>query len=648
MAMQVEKQSVQIYQHLLDKEDTRSGIHAAVPDHFQPHPFSHVVDDLVVNVGQSSLFERPVRIPTASFREASSTSLSASSQRDQGANPWLQLLALPLGLGALGAGVGALTHPGERWKYALRGGFRGVTGGSVLSATACAPTEAPLPTEVSPIVIPVTEVPVQVTVTPLSNEVVEGTPSSVPETPAPVIGASYPSEVINLESPLVYSYGGEAGRQNMDEYTRQMFDRYIAEMGPNRGGFITGATVEELYRSFDQGYDFKLYTTDNGLTWLVQSKSDGSFLVPKDQNGQIFRDLQLPYDYLFQSGAAVAVGTDNFDFQQFDANKVGFVGAWPVLVNVNSQDIPVSWANMEQGGAVSPIIVASTAEAPTEMVVAPTEAERQIGETSSIQENGQTYTYTYTNLGKTPEGEVINEDVREVGTVTLYDTVYENYVFFKVLMASGAENERSFVSMTSRDRTTDAEPITPLSSVFAPELETRYFADDPRRPTLSSDDEEVALQLEMMGKGEGDHAQAYLDIIVANGTPEGSTQKVKLSVNNGIILTIMNPETIAKLGGQDVIELHEGEYTFYVQVVGVDDEHNEIARVAFKDPIDQIPEDVLRKVLFSIPGSLVDHKDQREQGFSEISQIFADYSAKQRQDGKKDVEINLLPPITTP
>jgi hypothetical protein len=237
--------------------------------------------------------------------------------------------------------------------------------GLTMDLSGCSPA---IVTEVppgSPTALPATEMPVQVTLTPLSNEVVNGTPSAAPETPAPIVGASYPTEISTLESPLVYSYGGETGRQNMNEYTRQLFDRYIAEMGPLRGGFLTGTTVDELYRSFDQNYDFKLFTTDAGLTWLVQSKSDGSFLVPKDQNGQIFRDLQLPYDYLFEVGQAVGVGNDNFDLQRFQANKVGFVGAWPVLVTVDGQNVPVSWMNMEQGGAATPIVMASTAEAPT-------------------------------------------------------------------------------------------------------------------------------------------------------------------------------------------------------------------------------------------------------------------------------------------
>lgn len=271
----------------------------------------------------------------------------------------LEIAGLAAGSAAMkkGRGKNALLFLGGLGLFA--GGGIGLTMDLSGCASAIA-TEVPPGT---PTALPATEMPPQVTVTPLSNEVVVGTPSSAPETPAPIQGASYPTEVSVLESPLVYSYGGEAGRQNMNEYTRQLFDRYVAEM--SRSGFLTGTTVDQLYRSFDQGYDFKLFTTDQGLTWLVQSKSDGSFLVPKDLDGQIFRDLQLPYNYLFDSGVAVEVGLDNFNFQRFQANKVGFVGAWPVLVTVDGQGVPVSWVNMEQGGAATPITVASTVEAPT-------------------------------------------------------------------------------------------------------------------------------------------------------------------------------------------------------------------------------------------------------------------------------------------
>ncbi len=183
---------------------------------------------------------------------------------------------------------------------------------------------------------------------------------------------------------------------------------------------------------------------------------------------------------------------------------------------------------------------------------------------------------------------------------------------------------------------------------------TRYFQDDPRKGTLTSAQKQTALQVEMQGLGEGEHKQAYLDVIVANGTPEGELKRVKLSETTGIILTMMTEEDIVKLGGEDVIGLHaQGDnnrnYTYFVHVYDVDAKGNELARVAFRDPLDQIPENILRKVLFSIPGNLIDHKDQRKQGFTNVAQIFAQYSAKINETtGEQDVVIELLPAASPP
>lgn len=534
-----------------------------------------------------------------------------------------------IGLGASAAAVKKGKHSGNGILMGL-GLIGGLTSGIAftLDLTGCGPqSEVPtaIATEVPSTPIPSTELPVQLTMTPLSNEVVVGTPSSVPETPAPVISASYPSEVINLESPLVYSYGGETGRQNMDEYTRQMFDRYIAEMGPNRGGYLVGATVEELYRSFDQGYDFKLYTTDKGLTWLVQSKSDGSFLVPKDQNGQIFRDLQLPYDYLFQSGAAVGVGTDNFDFQRFQANKVGFVGAWPVLVNVDSQDIPVSWANMEQSGSTNPITVASTAEAPTEVVAVPTESGPKNGETKIVKENEHEYKYTYNSeLGKW---------VREIAKFPLLDGPKYGFVIFTVSTYEDVDGERSFFTVKHPD-VVDNKDLAQFQSTFIPELGQRYFNLD--NMSVATNDQYVAMQMEMI---KGQDSTATVPFIVANGTPEGKTLQVKLSTETGINVMIMDPETIMALGGKDVIKLNDGNVTFYIQAYDVDDNGNALYRLAFEGSLDSVPDKEIMDILFMIAANFTEYPDARHQGFTPIAQSFVRYAQMPRANGEPDYSV---------
>lgn len=201
----------------------------------------------------------------------------------------------------------------------------------------------------------------EMTGAPLVNEVLTSTPA--PRIENPVDSGAYPTSISSVESPKVYSYGGPEGRANMDDGTRAMFDRYIAELA--REGKIQGSTPEALYLDFDKKYDIKLYTTDTMLTRLIQSKSSGTFLVPENAEGQVFRDGQLSYDYLFQNGTVVDVGTDNFNFREFHADRVGGVGAWPVFVQVDAQSIPVSWVNMDRDGIEVPIQVAATAATST-------------------------------------------------------------------------------------------------------------------------------------------------------------------------------------------------------------------------------------------------------------------------------------------
>ncbi len=357
-------------------------------------------------------FLRPLRTPASSTDE----------QKQAGAI----LIKSILELAGIAAGTAAAKKGKGKNAFLYLGGLGlALTGGAglTLDLAGCTPAQVTEAPPGSPTALPATEMPVQVTLTPLSNEVVVGTPSAAPETPAPITGGSYPTEVSSLESPLVYSYGGETGRQNMNEYTRQLFDRYIAEM--SRGGFLAGASVEELYRAFDNGYDFKLFTTDAGLTWLVQSKSDGSFLVPKDQHGQVFRDLQLSYDYLFQSGQAVGVDNDNFDLQRFQANKVGFVGAWPVLVNVDGNDVPVSWVNMEREGAVTPIVLASTTEtAPAVPTAIPdSRVELTVGAETFKVTSDVLHSETVTNINIDPA------NAQKIGEVLVYTEASGRYIW---------------------------------------------------------------------------------------------------------------------------------------------------------------------------------------------------------------------------
>jgi len=248
---------------------------------------------------------------------------------------------------------------------AIKGGWKGLLGGlgvdaGFVSVPGCGPGPAAIVTEAptqAPTQAPATAISPEVTVTPMVNEVLTAPPVTT-ETPVPIEG-SYPTTVAALDSAKVYSYGGAEGRDSMDQVTRVMFDRYIAELA--RQGKIAGSNPEELYRSFDQRYDFKLFVTDTMLTRLIQSKSDPTlFLVPVNANGQEFHDLQLSNEYLYKGGQVVSAGEDNFDFKEFRADRVGGIGAWPILVDVDPSGIPVRWLDMDRGGVETPIQTAST------------------------------------------------------------------------------------------------------------------------------------------------------------------------------------------------------------------------------------------------------------------------------------------------
>lgn len=568
--------------------------------------------------------------------------------------PWLPFVAMaPEAIYGVGTTLNkTLIHSGAL--QSRLNSFEALSLEARLLAACAVPLTAQAPTEIAPMTQTVAP---EVTGTPLVNEVLTSTP--VPRIEIPVGAGEYPSMVSVIDSPKVYSYGGPEGRENMDEITRAMFDRYIAELA--REGKIQGSTPEALYLDFDKSFDFKMYVTDQMLTRIVQYKSGGAFLVPDNMVGQVYRELQLSYNDLFQGGAAVDVGTDNFSFREYQADRVGGVGAWPVFVNVDEQSIPISWLNMERGGAVTPLessvaVVTPGATSVPQGAESPQPAVTEPGATRVVTENGHDYVYTYTKLGETKTGEELWRYVRETGTVILFDGPVRNYLPFQILGSQNVQNEQNFVSVNYTDQTDINSPNPWLTRTLSPELQKRYFAEDPRKGTMTDMEGSRVLQMEMLGLGEGDHKQAYLDIIVANGTPEGEVKRVKLSETTGIILTIMTAEDIAKLGGENVLELHaqEGDrnYTYYVQVYDVDEKGNELVRVAFADPLSEIPEAVLRKVLFSIPGNLIDHKDQREQGFTNVAQIFAQYSAKTNETtGKPDVEIELLPAtpaLTTP
>lgn len=264
---------------------------------------------------------------------------------------------------------------------------------------------------------------------------------------------------------------------------------------------------------------------------------------------------------------------------------------------------------------------------PTEVVATPTEIGPKAGDTYSVTENGYTYEYTY--------NAELGQGVREVANFPLMDTPIYNYIPFKIFITDNTLNERNLLSISHVDWINNGEKINPLTSTFKPELEQRYFG---ILGNLNSASNEQALSLQNEMK-KGRNSQAFLPIILSNG----EAAKVKLSTETGLILTIMDKETLLKLGGERVSTWHYGTVTFYSEVYGVDEVGNELARLAFDDSIADIPSDVLRKILFTIPGNFVDHEDQKVQGFSDLAQGFALYSGKPREDGTQDVVFERVP-----
>ncbi len=272
---------------------------------------------------------------------------------------------------------------------------------------------------------------------------------------------------------------------------------------------------------------------------------------------------------------------------------------------------------------VTPIPPTPTTPPEPSLTPIPIQAGPKNGDTRTVTENGHDYAYTY-------DAE-LEQWVRKVADFPLWDSTKFNYVPFRISITDSAHGERNVLQIAHVDSISDSDQ-SPLRSTFKPELEQRYFG----LGNLESASNELSIQLqhEMM---RGFESTASIPIIIANGTPKGASFNVKLSTETGINVTIMDPEKINALGGESVITLHKGNVTFYIQAYSVDREGNALYRLAFDGLINDIPDEALRDILFMIPGNLVDHIDQREQGFTALAQIFSQYSARPREGGTQDV-----------
>lgn len=243
-----------------------------------------------------------------------------------------------------------------------------------------------------------------------------------------------------------------------------------------------------------------------------------------------------------------------------------------------------------------------------------------------VTENGYEYPYTY--------NAELGQWVREVAYFPIYDWPTFNSMQFKIFITEGTLGERNLYQMTHKDFTVADIPPggifdpPPITASIAPKLEERYFADDTRG--LLDSKKFPTLLLEMQGKGEKGHEQAYMPIILSNG----EDAQVKLGTDTGIILTIMDKDTLLKLGGDLVSTWYISGVTVYYEVYGIDAAGNELCRLAIDGSIADLSDRDLRIVLMFFPTNFAKNIDQRDQGgMSAFGQAMAIVSAQPQPDG---------------
>jgi hypothetical protein len=252
--------------------------------------------------------------------------------------------------------------------------------------------------------------------------------------------------------------------------------------------------------------------------------------------------------------------------------------------------------------------------------------------TKTVTENGHKYAYIY-NVELT-------QWVREVSNFPLLDYPYWNFLPYKILITEGTLGERNLYTITHTDNMPGGsnEP-TPVMATFGLKLRKRYFQGDTRG--LSNIDEQKMIVDEMQGTGESGHQQAYMPVLLSNG----EEKLVKLNPDTGITTTIIDKDTLLRLGGDLVSTWNTFEgNTVYSEVYGVDEDGNMLVRFAVDGSIADLSDKDLRNVLFSFPANFVEHKDQREHGLTAFTQVLAMLSARPQPDGAaQDFVIDRIP-----
>jgi hypothetical protein len=252
--------------------------------------------------------------------------------------------------------------------------------------------------------------------------------------------------------------------------------------------------------------------------------------------------------------------------------------------------------------------------------------------TKSVTENGYEYEYIYSAES--------GQWVRGVSNFPLLDYPYWNFLPYKIFITENTPGEQNLYMITHTDNMPGGsnEP-TPVMATFALKLRKRYFQGDTRG--LSSMDEQKVIVDEIQGTGESGHQQAYMPVLLSNG----EEKLVKLSPDTGITVTIMDKDTLLRLGGDLVSTWNTFEgNTVYSEVYGVDEDGDMLVRFAVDRSIADLSDKDLRNVLFSFPANFVEHKDQREHGLTAFTQALAIVSAQPQPDGAaQDLEIDRIP-----
>lgn len=519
------------------------------------------------------------------------------------------LLALPLGLGALGGGAGALFNPGERWKYAKRGAGIGAGAGLIIEATACATPSA----EVAPAPI------VEAADTPFSATEIsvvgsEFTTESIKESNDWQLWQVIPADIASGGIPLIRLTGG-----------MYLYEGAVGTLHPVTGAELDTGVKHALGVSFYGGGDTYMYHlisqvgTDpiqvNALQ-LDTVRSDAStsvyevFHMAEENNTKLI--TKEPYTMEWRLTES---GDYEFIIKFTDGREIplGLATNTPDSITPVPTKIPVGDFNASFG------IPAGAQEIRFVSDGGATETGPKVGGTYAETKNGREYVYV--------NGE------RKVADIFLFDwpTPNGNGARVQFFTTDKVQDERSLYQMTQDDFTSSE---IPASGIFDPPPVTALFLAKLEERTGKSVQELIQV---MQGEG------VSLEIIIPSSTPEGKTEHVNLTRDTGMIITMMDFKTLKELGGELVSEpWHVGGIAVYSYLGGVDDANNMLVGFAIDGSLAELSDEDLRNIIFSFISRLVEDKDQRKQGITSPSQFFAIESAK-LYNGLPNIEIERVP-----